>query len=302
VTQVILIGDRIEIRMPQAQSWNWIPTHLTIEQFERFVLPHLHLGRRGPQPKLSLYTIFNYILKLLYLGCQWQELPIARDENGQPEIHYTRIYRAFRRFQIQGCFDNIFAGSVSLLHQNKYLDISIIHGDGTTTAAKKGGDNLGFSGHKHIKGDKVVAFCDRNCNVIAPFVTASGNRNESPLLRKVLPKVTHIAQKVGFNLKNTIVSLDGVYDCRANRKAIFNRDMIPNINENLRGRKTPKSGPKRLFVPAIFQERFRTIERVFAWEDKFKRLLLRFERISELLYALKSLAYTMINLRHFCQN
>ncbi len=29
--------------------------------------------------------------------------------------------------------------------------------------------------------------------------------------------------------------------------------------------------------PKIFAERFRTIERVFAWEDKFKRLLLRFE-------------------------
>lgn len=38
-----------------------------------------------------------------------------------------------------------------------------------------------------------------------------------------------------------------------------------------------------------------------SWEDKFKRLLLRFERISGLHYALKSLAYNMINLRHFCQ-
>ena len=288
--------------MPQSQSWNWIPTHLTIEQFERFVLPHLHIGSRGPQPKLSLYVIFNYILKLLYLGCQWKELPIATDEHGQPEIHYTRIYRTFRRFEIHGCFENIFVGSVSVLHQEELLDLRIIHGDGTTTAAKKGGDNLGFNGHKHMKGDKVVAFCDRNCNVISPFVTASGNRNESPLLRTALPKVTEISRIVGFKLKKTIVSLDGVYDCRANRKAIFNRGMIPNINENLRGRKTPKPGPKRLFVPTIFQERFRTIERVFAWEDKFKRLLLRFERISGLHYALKSLAYTMINLRHFCQS
>ncbi len=288
--------------MPQAQSWNWIPTHLTIEQFEQFVLPHLYVGSRGPQPKLSLHTIFNYILKLLYLGCQWKELPIATDENGEPEIHYTRIYRAFRRFEIHGCFENIFVDSVFTLHQEKLLDLSIIHGDGTTTAAKKGGDNLGFNGHKHLKGDKVVAFCDRNCNVIAPFVIASGNRNESPLLRKALPKVIHIARTVGLNLKNTIVSLDGVYDSQKNRKAIFNRGMIPNIQENLRGRKTPKPGPKRLFVPAIFKERFRTIERVFAWEDKFKRLLLRFERISQLHYALKSLAYTMINLRHFCQS
>ena len=153
-----------------------------------------------------------------------------------------------------------------------------------------------------MKGDKVVAFCDRNCNVIAPFVAAPGNRNESPLLQKALPRVTRIAKTVGLNLNNTIVSLDGVYDSRDNRKAIFNRGMVPNIPENQRGRTTPKRGRKRIFEPEIFQERFYTIERVFAWEDKFKRLLLRFERISQLHYALKSLAYTMINLRHFCNS
>lgn len=138
--------------MPQTQQWQSIPTRLTLEQFEEFVLPHLHIGSRGPQPKLSLHTIFNYILRLLYPGCQWKELPIDKDKDEQPEIHYTRIYSAFRRYEAQGCFDAIFAGTVGLLHQQELLDISVIHGDGTTTAAKKGGDNLGFSRHKHLKG------------------------------------------------------------------------------------------------------------------------------------------------------
>lgn len=158
---------------------------------------------------------------------------------------------------------------------------------------------VGFSGHKKIKGDKVVAFCDRNCNVIAPFVAAPGNRNESPLLRDALPQLTRMARAVGFSLQGSIVSLDGVYDCLANRKAIFSRGMTPNINPNPRRRKKPGRGRKPFFDPAIFEERFRTIERIFAWEDKFRRLLLRFERISELHNAFKSLAYTMINLRHF---
>ncbi len=116
--------------------------------------------------------------------------------------------------------------------RSEYLDIGVIHGDGTTTVAKKGGDNLGFSGHKHLKGDKVIPFCDRNCNVIAPFVAAPGNRNESPLLKEALPQVTRIAKKVGLDLNKTIVSLDGIYDSRSNRKAIFNRGMIPNIPAN----------------------------------------------------------------------
>jgi hypothetical protein len=84
-----------------------------------------------------------------------------------------------------------------------------------------------------VKGDKVVAFCDRRCNVIAPFVVAPGNRNESPLLRGALPGVMRIAREVGMDLCGTIVSLDGVYDRRANRKAIFNRGMVPNINPQL---------------------------------------------------------------------
>lgn len=146
--------------MAKSKSWQAIPTNLTLEQFEEFVLPHLKRGTRGPKPKLPLHRIFNYILKLLYLGCQWKALPIEKDREGRPEIHYSRIYRAFRRFEAQGYFDAIFAGSVSLLHRTGQLDLSVIHGDGTTTVAKKGGDNLGYSGHKHLRGDKVVAFCD----------------------------------------------------------------------------------------------------------------------------------------------
>jgi transposase len=288
--------------MAESQQQQGIPTRLSCEQFQQFVLPHLTVGSRGPAPKLTSLVIFNYILRLLYLGCQWKELPIEKGQDGRPEIHYTRIYSAFRKWQADGCFDAVFAGSVLKLRRADLLDTTVIHGDGTTTSAKKGGDNIGFSGHKKVKGDKIVAFCDRNCNVIAPFVSAPGNRNESPLLREALPLVSRIALAIGLDLQGTIVSLDGVYDCRTNRKAIFNRGMVPNINANLRGRRSSKPGRKPLFNSAIFKERFNTIERVFGWEDKFRRLLLRFDRLSRLHYAFKALAYTMINLRHFCQD
>ena len=60
------------------------------------------------------------------------------------------------------------------------------------------------------------------------------------LLRDALPRLSQIARAIGMDLQGTIVSLDGVYDCRANRQAIFNRGMVPNIPENPRGRKTSK--------------------------------------------------------------
>jgi hypothetical protein len=99
--------------------------------------------------------------------------------------------------------------------------------------------------------------------------------------------VTRIADSIGVDLRGTIVNLDGVHDCRCNRKAIFNRGMVPSINPNRRGRKSAKRGRKPLFDAAIFKERLNTIERVFGWEDKFRRLLLRFERLSQHIVPLK---------------
>ncbi len=122
-------------------------------------------------------------MKFLYTGCQWKELPIDLTSDGKPEIHYTRIFRIFKHWIRNNVFLKIFENSVSILHVFGLLDTSILHGDGTTTVAKKGGDNIGYSGHKHMKGDKIVAFCDRFCNVIAPFITAPGNRHESRICR-----------------------------------------------------------------------------------------------------------------------
>src|SRR5215471_3849481 len=74
---------------------------------------------------------------------------------------------------------------------------------------------------------------------------------------------------------------------------------MPYINENPRNSKQPKRGRSRLFNAAIHALRMR-VERTFAWEDKLKRLLLRFERIQQRHYGMKLMAYTLINLRGFC--
>jgi transposase len=67
----------------------------------------------------------------------------------------------------------------------------------------------------------------------------------------------------------------------------------------VRNRKTPKHGRKRLFNAAIHALRMR-VERTFAWEDKFKRMLLRVEYHQRRHYDMKLMAYTLINLRRFC--
>jgi len=45
---------------------------------------------------------------------------------------------------------------------------------------------------------------------------------------------------------------------------------------------------------------YECVERTFAWEDTFKRLLLRFERNQQRHYGMKLMAYTVLNPREFC--
>jgi transposase len=55
-----------------------------------------------------------------------------------------------------------------------------------------------------------------------------------------------------------------------------------------------------MIVDAAIRALRAQVERTFAWEDTFKRLLLRFERIQQRHYGMKLMAYTLINLRAFC--
>lgn len=124
--------------MIKSKKYKEIPTALTEDQFNEFICEHLTSGARGPSTKLPFFKIFNYILKILHMGCQWKTLPIEKAEDGKPEIHYTSVYRQFRRWEKDGCFNLIFCHSVQALHDNGKLDTTVIHGDGTSAAAKKG--------------------------------------------------------------------------------------------------------------------------------------------------------------------
>jgi transposase len=125
------------------------------------------------------------------------------------------------------------------------------------------------------------------------------NTSDMVLLPEGLKSLKLVAKKVGLDLTGAYLNLDSGFDSKHNRKCIFNAGMIPNIKENPRNRKSPKRGRKRLFNEAIHALRTH-VDRTFAWEDKFKRLLLRFERIQQRHYGMKLLAYTLINLRSFC--
>jgi hypothetical protein len=125
------------------------------------------------------------------------------------------------------------------------------------------------------------------------------NETDMVLLPDGLKALKRITKMTGVVLAGAYLNLDAGFDSTYNRKMIFNAGMIPNIKENPRNRKRAKRGRKRLFDEAIHALRTR-VDRTFAWEDKFKRLLLRFEHLQQRHFGMKLLAYTLINVRQFC--
>lgn len=119
------------------------------------------------------------------------------------------------------------------------------------------------------------------------------------LLPDGLAHLKEVASAAALDLRGATLNLDAGFDSAKNRKCVFNAGLSPNIKENPRNRQTPKRGRPRLFDAALYALRSK-VERTFAWEDKFKRLLLRFERFQRRHFGFKLMAYTMINLRVFC--
>ncbi len=116
-----------------------IPVQLSEPEFTAFILPHLSMPKRGPKCKLGYHRVFNLILWVLYTGMQWKCLPVPKDANGTPAIHYTTVYKVFAKWADDGSLWHAFVASVAHLSAEKHLDLSVLHGDGTNTVAKKGG-------------------------------------------------------------------------------------------------------------------------------------------------------------------
>ena len=96
-----------------------------------------------------------------------------------------------------------------------------------------------------MKGEKIVAFCDRHCNVLSPMVRAAGNRHESPLFSSALSFLKSVMKRIGSTVSNCVMSLDTAYDSKVNRKLIFNAGMVPNVKENVRNRKNMSKNSRK---------------------------------------------------------
>ncbi len=177
------------------------------------------------------------------------------------------------------------------------MNLSEINLDGTHTIAKKGGEGVAYQGRKKAKTSNILPLTDAAGNIIATTDVVAGNHHDCYNLVPNLKQIFKDLKELELDYKGAYYNMDMAFDTKDARKTCWNYGVIPNIPENTRNQKKVKRGRKRHFNKEIYKHRFIN-ERSFAWVDKFKRLLIRFERRNTHFLGLNLIAFSMVNLRN----
>lgn len=120
------------------------------------------------------------------------------------------------------------------------------------------------------------------------------NKHDCPLFKPAFEELIENLNSLNIRLKqDTIINLDPGFDSNDNKKICINNKCIPNIKSNPRNSKKQSSAPQ----PEIYKQRY-VNERAFAWEDCYRRVVIRYEvkPQNHLAFCLMAAALTLIRL------
>ena len=154
------------------------------------------------------------------------------------------------------------------------------------------------SGPKHQKGEKEVALTDNHGFIIGPITTHPVNRHDPTILPQAFTDLIAFSHRIGMDLSASALTLDSGFDSKANHDLIKEHGLIPVIYPNRRNAKTPIgiAGKFRGFRKDIYQDRYK-VEPTFGWQDTYRKLTLRYDKLKETRLGVRHLAYSMINFR-----
>lgn len=128
------------------------------------------------------------------------------------------------------------------------------------------------------------------------------NKHDTELFPHSFDDLMEIADLMDLDVKGSYITLDSGFDSMQNKWLIDYHGLTPVIKPNRRRtiRQTLLNYRLDQFeaVKHIYKERY-IIERTFAWQDTYRKLVIRYEKLQCTFLGFRYLAYSMINLRGF---
>jgi len=109
-----------------------------------------------------------------------------------------------------------------------------------------------------------------------------------------------LARQAGIDLTGAYLTFDPGFDSAKNKRSIKDAALVPVIKPNPRNdqnaRRVAAQKGWHTRRKGIYQQRV-AIERYYAWEDKYRKLVTSYEILPETFLGLRYLAAGMINMR-----
>ena len=254
------------------------PRDLTEEQWALIgpFLPTLarRKDRRG-RPWKENRAVLNGILWILRTGAPWADLP-----DRYPS--YQTCHRRFQHWVRAGLLRSLLEILAQALHDEGHLDLQEAFIDGSFAPAKHGGAAVGKT--KRGKGSKIMAVADRQGLPVAVYVE-SATPHDVTLVHATL------AERFVSPLPKRLIGDNAFESDRLDAELARRGVELIAPHRRTRTHRTQDGRPLRRY-----RRRWK-IERLFAWFQNFRRIVVRYERCAENFLGMLHLACCLILLR-----
>lgn len=241
------------------------------------IIPEPQCRRDGRgRPWKDRRAVLNGMLWVRRTGAPWADVP-----DRYPS--YQTCHRRFQQWVRSGVMKGILEALALELKVRGVLDVEEAFIDGSFAPAKKGGAKVGKT--KRGKGTKIMAVADRNGLPVSISL-------ESATPHEVKLAVPALFQMVIPEAPRNLIG-DKAYDSdKLDRE--LSRYGIELIAPRRSNRKNRTQDLRRL---RRYRRRWK-VERLFAWLQNFRRLVVRYERYAENFLGMLYLACCIILLRY----
>lgn len=236
--------------------------------------PAQRIETRGA-PATDRRALLDGIVWILRTGSPWADLP--RDYPPKSTVH-----RWFQRWIVEGVFDRIVARLAADLYALGDLDLAECFIDGTFAPAKQGGEAVGKT--KRGKGTKIMGIVEAHGLPVSVLI-ASATPHEVTLAEATVAAC--VVEEVPEHLIG-----DKAYDSDGLDANLAARG-IEMIAPHRRNRQHPTQDGRAL---RRYRRRWK-VERLWAWLQNFRRVVVRYEVYPENFRAFVQLACALILLR-----
>ena len=266
---------------------------LSKDRIEQWIIPHLSIGGRGPEPQVELSAIVQAILYRLKTGCQWRMLPLK--EFFEPDtLTWNGVYHHHREWVKDGSWRKVW---IEILKANRTkLDLSSMQLDGSQTPCKKQGEHIGYQGRKSSNTTNALFVCDKEGQPLAMATPQAGHHNDLFNIRELFEQMCTLLQQAGIDLRGVFMNADAGFDAQDLREQCAEKEIEANIAVNPRNEKQQQEVAYVYFDEELYKER-NVIERTNAWIDGFKALLVRYEVKINTWMALHFMAFALLFIR-----